>query len=268
MKKKNLFIIAVLFIGTAIITSAFAIITSAFVNRKPVKANDEKGFAVIELFTSEGCSDCPSADEVIAKLQNEDHDQPVYILAYHVDYWDNSSWKDAFSSRAYSNRQRQYSDWFHLNSVYTPQVVVNGKKEFVGSQEGTLRNVLKSDLDMGAKAKLEFNHVVLEANKVSFTYHSSSVGNNVDLVTALIQPHGQSKVRGGENSGRFLSHVQIVRTFQQQSLNSQNDGNVSISIPQSGNLKDWQVIGFLQDTRSGEILGATKVGLGTSENQQ
>src|SRR5882757_10188754 len=91
------------------------------------------GFAVVELFTSEGCSSCPSADALVAAVQKENKDQPVYILAFHVDYWDRLGWKDAFSDAAYSDRQRAYASWLRLSSIYTPQVVVNGRKEFVGS---------------------------------------------------------------------------------------------------------------------------------------
>ncbi|MES2112408.1 MAG: DUF1223 domain-containing protein [Bacteroidota bacterium] len=107
-----------------------------------------KGFAVIELFTSEGCSSCPSADALVARVEKEATDKPVYILAYHVDYWNRLGWKDAFTSPEYSARQSQYADWLNLSSVYTPQIVVNGRKEFVGSEEGTLRNAIKSDLEI------------------------------------------------------------------------------------------------------------------------
>jgi hypothetical protein len=92
------------------------------------KANHQmKGFAVVELFTSEGCSSCPPADDLVAKIQKENNDQPVYILAFHVDYWNNLGWKDSFSSSAFSKRQNQYADWLNLRSVYTPQVIVNGR---------------------------------------------------------------------------------------------------------------------------------------------
>src|ERR1700739_3900608 len=97
--------------------------TTAFINArllKKINAGD-KGFAVIELFTSEGCSSCPPADQLVAKIEKEVKDRPVYILAYHVGYWNNSGWKDAFSSADYSKRQRDYASWLHVQSVYTPQ---------------------------------------------------------------------------------------------------------------------------------------------------
>src|ERR1700735_4704349 len=94
-------------------------------NKREVKPRaleaDTKGFAVLELFTSEGCSSCPPADELMAEIQKEAKGKAVYILAYHVDYWNNQGWKDSFSSAAYSKRQVQYGDWLNQPQIYTPQ---------------------------------------------------------------------------------------------------------------------------------------------------
>src|SRR5579859_6695441 len=113
-----------------------------------------KGFAVVELFTSEGCSSCPAADALVATVQKEDKDLPVYILSFHVDYWDRLGWKDAFSDAAYSDRQREYARWLRLSSVYTPQVVVNGHQEFVGSDAVKLREAISNGLQATPKASL------------------------------------------------------------------------------------------------------------------
>ncbi len=93
---------------------------------------DTKGFALLELFTSEGCSSCPAADALLAKIQQEAQGKPIYVLAYHVDYWDRLGWKDIFSNRDFTRRQNEYGGWMNLNSVYTPQVVINGSNEAVG----------------------------------------------------------------------------------------------------------------------------------------
>jgi hypothetical protein len=103
-----------------------------------LKKKDSKGFAVLELFTSEGCSSCPPADELLNQLQQQDAQEQLYILAFHVDYWDHQGWKDRFSSYAYSQRQQQYAEWFKLRSIYTPQLVVSGQHELVGSDGGAV----------------------------------------------------------------------------------------------------------------------------------
>ena len=130
------------------------------------------GFAVVELFTSEGCSSCPPADELVARIQKENSDQPVYILSFHVDYWNNLGWKDPFSSAAYSKRQKEYANRLNLQSIYTPQVIVNGRTEFVGSDEGKMLNAIKSNLQknsaslMTLKILQKEGHVLLELQPV------------------------------------------------------------------------------------------------------
>ncbi len=94
-----------------------------------------KSPVLVELFTSEGCSSCPPADRVLAQLETEQPNKNAEIitLALHVDYWDNLGWKDKFSSALYSQRQSVYGQALKLNQVYTPQMVVDGQKQFVGS---------------------------------------------------------------------------------------------------------------------------------------
>ena len=108
-------------------------------NTAPAALKQAKNLSpsVVELFTSEGCSSCPSAEKLVAVAQNEFGDNTI-VLSYHVDYWDRLGWKDSFSKRAYSDRQRQYAEHLNLQSVYTPQAIVNGKTEFVGSNKTAL----------------------------------------------------------------------------------------------------------------------------------
>src|SRR3954452_5453128 len=114
-----------------------ALFCFGFATRKPVlrkAASKGKAFAVIELFTSEGCSSCPPADELVSRLLSENK-QNIYILSFHVDYWNRLGWKDSFSDPAFSARQKQYANYLSLDGVYTPQIVVNGEHQFVGSDE-------------------------------------------------------------------------------------------------------------------------------------
>ncbi|WP_299284549.1 thioredoxin family protein, partial [uncultured Mucilaginibacter sp.] len=160
-----------------------------------------KGFAVIELFTSEGCSSCPPADELVEKIQQESNNQPVYILAFHVDYWNRLGWKDVFSSAAYSKRQNQYANWLKTQSVYTPQIVVNGRKEFIGSEEGTLRNAIKSSLQKTPSLVLTLDGVKFDKDKVGLQYQVEGATNNVSLLLALVQKSATTNVKAGENGG-------------------------------------------------------------------
>lgn len=223
--------------------------------------NEDKGFAVVELFTSEGCSSCPPADAVVAKIQKESEGKPIYILAYHVDYWNRLGWKDVFSSADYSNRQKQYMAWLHpADGAYTPQIVVNGKTEFVGSEEATLRSAIKTGLAGRPIAQLSLSDIQTEGQKVKLQFQAGGVIQNAVLQLAVVQRSAQTKVERGENGGRTLSHVQIVRALQSVKLGHAG-GTADIMVPKGMNIHGAELIAFLQDSISGVITGATKADL-------
>ena len=234
---------------------------SAFINLKKTAASkvvDTKGFAVVELFTSEGCSSCPPADAVVAKLQKESAGKPIYILAYHVDYWNHLGWKDVFSDADYSKRQRDYAKTLNISSVYTPQIVVNGKTELVGSEEEALHNAIKSALQKDALAQLTLVNMQISRNTVQVNYNAKGNGNHSVLLLALIEKSAQSHVNAGENSGRMLSHVQIVQKLKSIMLTDNKAGFEKINLPNNFTPQNWEVIGFIQNTATGEIFAAAK----------
>jgi len=238
------------------------VLTISFINIpnvKTAKGNDPaKGFAVIELFTSEGCSSCPPADELVARVEKENSGEPVYILAYHVDYWNRLGWKDVFSSPEYSARQNQYAEWFNLSSVYTPQIVVNGQTEFVGSEEGNLRKAIRAGLQKAATAEFSISDVKIDGDRASVKYRAEGIPNDAVLMLALVQKDAVTKVQRGENGGRTLSHVQIVRQLQRLLLKNNDQGTANVALPNGFNPQGWEVIGFIQNRSNGEIIGASK----------
>lgn len=236
------------------------LVLTAFINTKLLKTVNagNSGFAVVELFTSEGCSSCPPADELVSKIQGEDIDKPVYILAYHVDYWNRLGWKDAFSSAEYSKRQSQYASFLKLNSVYTPQIVVNGTTEFVGSEEKSLRRAIKTSLAKKPEALLNIEIAAINRNEAKLTYTTAGADKNTTLLIAVLQKNAQTKVEHGENGGQTLSHVQIVRKIQAFVLTG-NNGEASIDLPAGFDTKKWEIIGFLQNKANGSVIGAGRV---------
>lgn len=260
MKSVRVFAFTLLFIGFAAVVMAVSNGPGIIKNDKP-SSTENKGFALVELFTSEGCSSCPPADELVAKVEKEVGDKPIYILAYHVDYWDRLGWKDTFSSAIYTKRQNQYADWLNLSQIYTPQIVVNGKTEFVGSQEGALRAAIKTALAGNNALQLDISETRGEHNKarIQFKVNGSIDKANDELVLALVQKHAVSKIKSGENSGRTLMHAQIVRGL--QSLPLQSKDNADIALPVDLGTDAWEVIGFVQNTRTGAVLAATKSNL-------
>lgn len=249
---------------TNIITSLFlslgiSISAMAFNATNISSPNDDntasKGFAVVELFTSEGCSSCPPADKLLAKIQEENAGKPVYILAFHVDYWNHQGWRDVFSDREFTKRQYQYASWLNLETVYTPQVVVNGRHELIGSQEETLKRALNIELNAVVPAQLNAE-AQIGAGKLKLAYQATNAGRGTVFQVALVQKVAHTMVKRGENAGRLLPHVQIVRRI--QSFPAVANGNVAVNLPEGFNPNEWEVITFLQNTQTGAIIAANR----------
>ncbi|HEY2728198.1 MAG TPA: DUF1223 domain-containing protein [Parafilimonas sp.] len=221
-----------------------------------LSTNADKGFAVVELFTSEGCSSCPPADNAVAKLLQE-HNNNVYVLGYHVDYWDNLGWKDSFSNAAYTQLQRDYAKTFKLSSVYTPQVVVNGTEQFVGSNESKLNAVVNNKLQQSSNIQLSVDAKAQDDYEI--TVHYSTNAENANVKIALIQLKADDKIQRGENSGATLHHVNIVRDFKTE--NASANGISVLNIPKNLSVENCKVIAFTQNKTDGKITAATEVGI-------
>jgi hypothetical protein len=261
--------IKILGISTAFIMASLSLAAFIDLNKTAIsKANakvDGKGFAVLELFTSEGCSSCPPADELLAKIQKEAQGKEVYLLAYHVDYWNRQGWKDVFSSADFSDRQIDYGRWFGGSQIYTPQVVVNGKTEFVGSDEQALRKAISDELTTQPNATLALQ-ASQDGEKLKIQYQSAGAVKGSNLLVALVQKSATSKVERGENAGRTLSHVQIVRQIQSDPINKTGTGTSTISLPKGFNAQNWEVLGLVQDQTRGKILAAARANLNIPVN--
>jgi hypothetical protein len=220
--------------------------------KNPISSSGQ-GFAVVELFTSEGCSSCPPADEAVGKLGG--WKKNVYVLSFHVDYWNQLGWIDKYSDPAYSIRQQEYGILLHLNNIYTPQIVVNGKVQFVGSNETQLKETIEESI--AEIPELEIHLKVLQE-----TYHRIPVKLISDgkaglkLNLALVQNSAKDFVQRGENKGKTLSHFFVVRNF--KVLPDQKGSNTFyLDIPQGLRSSDCTVIAFLQNSASGHIIAAT-----------
>jgi len=236
------------------IISAFAMLFFLVGNTIFSQSNqDKKGFALLELYTSEGCSSCPPADELLGKIQNELKDKNVYVLSYHVDYWDKQGWKDIFSNADFTKRQYDYAKYMEKDPIYTPQVIINGKIDYVGSQETSLRNGIKSALSKPVSTNLSLE-ASQNANSLSVNYNVESTSKNSRLLIAVVQKEAKSNVKRGENAHRVLSHYQIVRNLQSVDLNKAKKGTALVHLPKNYNAHDFEIIGFVQDMNSGAIL--------------
>ncbi|CAM3754957.1 DUF1223 domain-containing protein [Sphingobacterium prati] len=219
--------------------------------------NADKSFAVVELFTSEGCWSCPPADELIRKLEKDNQNKKLFIMALHVDYWDHQGWRDRFSNSKFTERQKQYATWMNLSTLYTPQMVINGKTEMVGSETGKVLQAIQSAMLETHHENLRLKVEQKEGRNIQVSYISTSKAKNTDILIALVQKHASSQVSAGENAGKALSHVQVVRELQSRSIKTQD--SFSFRLPDPSN--QWEIIAFEQDKKSGEIIDATSIGL-------
>jgi hypothetical protein len=239
-----------------ILLSAFSITTS---KKTKMISPAKEGFAVVELFTSEGCSSCPSADKVVAALPAEFPDN-VYILSFHVDYWNYIGWKDVFSKPEYTQRQKQYASRLRLNSIYTPQVVVNGRHEFVGSNKSKLQSTITSELKNTSGKLIDVFATATDGKTVSVRYEAKEASFE-DLNIALIQKQGVTEVKRGENGGRKLYHINIVRDFKTVAVTQGGKGTVRLSLPEGLSNDNCAVIAYLQQKNTGTITAAKKINL-------
>jgi len=236
-----------------IIVFSVSLLTISFstASLKNKMAKEQNGFALIELFTSEGCSSCPAADEVLEEIQKKYSDKNVLIAGYHVDYWDKLGWKDVFSDASFTQRQEYYSNIFHLNSIYTPQVVVNGKKEFIGSNKSKLISSIEEQLNERPAVSIKLNVVQNTEGKIDVHYSAEGVdAKKEQAILVLIQKMATNEIRKGENKGRTLHHINIVRNIIYLPL---KEKTTSFTLPAGLQKEDIFVAGFIQDKRSGHV---------------
>jgi hypothetical protein len=239
-----------------IILLAISFVMIGFLKKSETKAR--QGFAVVELFTSEGCSSCPPADEVVAELakQNENN---VFILGYHVDYWNYLGWKDIYSNSAYSNRQKQYASVLNLSSVYTPQIIVNGKTELVGSDKNKLQQTISKELISEMIKPFDISATSSDGKNVSVNLKTENNSNEI-LNVALVQLQAQSDVKRGENNGRQLHHINIVRDLTTIDASAKQQ-SVNFILPAGFANKDFTIIAFSQNKTNLQIDNATQINI-------
>ncbi len=235
-----------------------AIFIGVFCKKTFAKNEDaQDGIAVLELFTSQGCSSCPTADALLGKyaLQNNPH---IICLSFNVDYWNRLGWKDVFSNPFFSERQRIY-DANLRSETFTPQVVINGNSQFIGSDEKNIRQCIsKEDLKMQT-AEVQVQQR-LQANNVSIDYNLSGNFHGADLIACLIQNKTITKINTGENGGATLTEYNVVRDFKSVNNPSQK-GNISLKIPKDIAAKDCSIILFIQQDHQRQIEGARMISL-------
>ena len=217
---------------------------------------------LVELFTSEGCSSCPPADQLLARIQKAD--PSAVVLSEHVTYWNGIGWRDPYSSLDSTERQNDYVRRMGLSSNYTPQMVVNGRYEFVGSDAGAAAQALHQAA-AGTTVPLAISDLKATHNRVAFSLQTGTVDKEAQLMVVLAQDEGIEHVANGENGGRTLRHVQIARTIRRVASvkdGSAYAGTISLDVPPAIGGEGWHLVVFLQQGPGGPILGVASQALG------
>jgi hypothetical protein len=224
---------------------------------------------VVELFTSEGCSSCPPADAILAKMESAQPFKGVQIIAIeeHVDYWNQQGWVDPFSSIEWTDRQQGYVAAFRQEGSYTPQMVVNGRAQLVGSRA-----------DQAVKAVQDAQGVPAVAVKLTAPSSGNSAephfavsvgrlgqlspGDSAEVLLAIIERGLASQVSRGENAGRNLSHASVLRSLRRignadgRSDSFSFQGDATLKLKSGWKRENLTAVVLVQEKKSRRILGA------------
>ncbi|MFK7750403.1 MAG: DUF1223 domain-containing protein [Kordia sp.] len=245
MKRKYL-------ITLSLFTLVFLASFTNLVNKK------QNAVVVLELFTSQGCSSCPSADALLEKVQTEFKNENIFTLSYHVDYWNYIGWKDPFSQSAFTKKQRSYARKFRDNQVYTPAVIVNGKEHFVGSNQTKMYAKIKEYKKKSSQYTILLGAIENSAKNIKFNYKiDGNIAATKARVVLAIQER-TTEVKRGENARRTLKNHNIV--VNENYLTEVNKkGNYTIDIPKIVTKNDALRVFLILENDQKDILSAGKL---------
>jgi hypothetical protein len=217
---------------------------------------------LVELFTSEGCSSCPPADTVLQELASKQAISGVRVIALseHVDYWNHLGWKDPYSSAVYSMRQGEYAKSFRNPQVYTPQMVVDGQAEFLGSD----RRAAQIAIRRAARRPKATIGISRSRDKVSVRITNVPKGSGAsDVYAAVTESDLSSGVQAGENAGRHLKHTAVARQLVRIGTLAAGKPFQGMFRPKpSGVTRNQTIVVFVQEHRTRKVIGVEEVPVG------
>lgn len=226
-------------------------------------AATSKPLVLVELFTSEGCSSCPPADRALIFLEKEQpySEAEIVPLAMHVDYWNRLGWTDKFSASDYSRRQEFYSNTFKLDGVYTPQMVVDGARQFVG---GNLDEAHKAVTEAAKSPKANVE-LTLADDKLKINITELPAHSFANVFLAIAENNLSTEVKRGENGGATLPHTAVVREL--KTIGTISDEMKNFNTETAFKLQpDWKkenlkLVVFVQTEQGSRIIGVNQIKL-------
>ena len=220
---------------------------------------NEDGIVVLELFTSQGCSSCPPADELLKEVKQSNRDN-VYTIAYHVDYWNYIGWEDPFSTPEFTAKQTEYNKKFRSKSNYTPQLVVNGKHHFVGSNAQKLYQNIQLYGSVSAENQIMIKSVDRDLDRILLEYEIEGPIHDKRLRAVLLIDERITNVQRGENRNRTLVNSNIAVAEAKRSID-QKSGSTQIILPDLIHPNDDLKTVLIVENENSDILGATSIAI-------
>jgi len=222
--------------------------SSLFAQQKPV--------VILELFTSQGCSSCPPADDFLSELKKSKNAASIIALSYHVDYWDYIGWKDPYASKKYTNKQRFYGQKFYSSSIYTPQLVINGNEHLVGSDKVNILRKTNEQLHEESNNSIIISSAIRKNNTVEFSYDITGKINKKNIHYLLVIDERKTSVKKGENSNRTLKNSNIVVNEEIEAIKTKT-GNYTLEIPSIVTKQDTlKIVVLISDQKLSMQTGA------------
>jgi hypothetical protein len=244
-----------------IVAATMAFTPGAVLRAQDVVGGPGQRAVLVELFTSEGCSSCPPADALLRRVNASLTSEGLLVvgISEHVTYWNQLGWSDPYSSPAFTDRQNAYGQRFHLDGVYTPQMVVNGAEQIVGSDRAALAQAVQKEAEQPSRMSLHILSLSAAGDKltVKFSAGGEVPAKGVDVVAVLTDDSDKSNVLHGENSGRLLAHVSVARSISRVGkVQAVGERTVEIQIPSSFQASQGHhLILFAQTPGNGRVLG-------------
>ena len=221
-------------------------------------------FAVVELFTSQGCNSCPGAEAVLRDLSAHARESGLRIfpIEWHVDYWDRLGWVDPFGDPEYSQRQRRYARVFGARGPYTPQIIVNGTTIVRPAQRKQLVfDSVESALEEASKAEVALSADLVDGS-LKVTYAVSDAPRRAAMLLIVVERGLGNHVPRGENAGKTLRHDEVARALHDLGrIAREATGTTELEIPDEVDPAMASVIAIVHDAVTLEILGAASVDL-------
>ena len=231
MEIKKFAIILIILSGAALTAFTGGIKSTAEVDgRLSTAPENNRPIVVLELFTSQGCSSCPPADALLDAVKRE-NESTVFALSYHVDYWNYIGWKDPFSNAKHTERQRKYNIKLKSRSNYTPQLVVNGKEHFVGSDASKVAGAIRKYKSATPENLISLANVKGDSHTVSFDFTMEGNVTGKNLRAVLVLDKRETNVNRGENKNRNLTNSNVVVAVKPISITG-SEGKSFMAIPE------------------------------------